>query len=132
MVQAKTIYVAEDGTEFQTIGEANEHERKARERSATNYTKFFTTYSGRALLKEYSLDQFGTWKVYGEDPNPDLGGPHHEPELGVLEGRLEDVIRWAVVQPNFWQWGSGGRIRKVVIRSVGINGVEKIPNEDIN
>lgn len=68
------------------------------------------TYSGEYLLKQYQLCEYGIWEVRGEDPNPDLGGPHHQPFLGLYEGKLEDVVRYAVMLNGFWAWGSGGSI----------------------
>jgi hypothetical protein len=77
------------------------------------------SYSGRKLLEQHNLNENGLWKIYGEDPNCDLGGAHHEPELGLVEGCLKDVIEYAVELPRFWQWGSGGRIVKVdVVRKI--------------
>lgn len=78
----------------------------------TSYERYLETYSGRELLKQHSLREQGIWCVRGEDPNCDLGGPHHEPMLGYFEGTLEDVIREAVELPSFWTWGGGGRITK--------------------
>jgi len=75
------------------------------------YTK--TSYAGRALLKKYSLEDYGTWKILGEDPNCDLSGPHSQPDLGTLEGKLEDVIRKAVKMDGFWNWGGGGNIYRI-------------------
>ncbi len=69
-------------------------------------------YSGRTLLENHTLDEYGIWQVYGEDPNCDFGGHHHQPELGVYEGILRDVVALAVELPGFWQWGSGGDILK--------------------
>jgi hypothetical protein len=76
------------------------------------YDSYLRTYSGRELLKAYSLEETGVWRVYGEDPNCDLGGSHHQPDLGTFAGYLKDVIEYAVELPNFWQWGGGGRIVK--------------------
>ena len=75
--------------------------------------RFFNTYSYQQLVKKHSLSETGIWKVRGEDPNCDFGGHHHMPELGTFEGKLEDIINYAVTLPNFWQWGSGGDITKV-------------------
>lgn len=78
------------------------------------YEKYINqTYAGQRLLKEYSLNDFGYWRIFGEDPNCDLGGYHHEPELGMYEGKLSDVIKFAVELKGFWAWGSGGRILKI-------------------
>ena len=33
------------------------------------------------------------WKIYGEDPN--LGGPHHNPYLGVFEGSAKEAMAHA-------------------------------------
>lgn len=82
----------------------------------TNYDRYLKTYYGRELLKEHSLDEEGYWKVYGEDPNPDMGGSHHEPEIGLYEGKLKTVIEIAVELDRFWQWGGGGRIKKVELK----------------
>ena len=60
----------------------------------------------------YAPDEFGTWRVYGEDPNCDLGGPHHEPDLGTFTGLYKDVVNKAVDLPGFFTWGGGGKIVK--------------------
>ena len=78
----------------------------------TNYERYFDTFAGKHL--EHRLDKFGTWKVLGEDPNCDMGGPHHEPHLFTTEGKLSDVIRKAVDMRGFWTWGGGGRFVLVV------------------
>lgn len=75
--------------------------------------KFVNTYSGKKLLEKHSLSTEGTWAVYGEDPNCDLGGPHHQPLLGYYTGKLIDVIANVESMNSFWQWGAGGRIELV-------------------
>lgn len=87
------------------------------------YDKYTATYNGRALFEKHSPDQVGIWKIYGEDPNASMGGSHYQPELGVVEGMLRDVIMYAVNLPSFWQWGAGG-----VFVFVG----ETIPKIDAN
>lgn len=78
-----------------------------------NYIQYTqTSYSGRKLLEEHSLEEYGFWKILGEDPNCDLGGSHHQPDLGTVEGKLGDIIDYAVELPGFWQWGGGGDIIK--------------------
>lgn len=62
--------------------------------------------------KVYSPDEYGTWRVTGEDPNCDFGGHHHEPELGTFTGLYKDVVNKAVDLPGFLQWGGGGKIVK--------------------
>lgn len=79
-----------------------------------NYQQFTeVSYSGRELLKKYSLDETGLWEILGEDPNCDWGGHHHQPKLGMVEGRLGDIIAYAVELPSFWSWGGGGDIRQI-------------------
>jgi hypothetical protein len=75
----------------------------------TKYTK--VSYAGRKLLDNHSLNEEGIWQIFGEDPNCDFGGAHHQPELGIVEGKLEDVIRYAVSLSGFWAWGAGGDIK---------------------
>jgi hypothetical protein len=79
-----------------------------------NYQQYTeVSYSGRKLLKEHSLDETGLWEILGEDPNCDWGGHHHQPQLGIVEGRLGDIIAYAVELAGFWTWGGGGDIRKM-------------------
>lgn len=61
----------------------------------------------------YDLDEEGLWRIYGEDPNPDLCGPHHEPDLGTFEGTFSEAIDYAIDKRGFFSWGAGGRIVKV-------------------
>ena len=77
------------------------------------YERYLNTYSGRELLTKYSLNETGTWKILGEDPNCDLGGHHGKPELGLYEGKLGDIIRYGVELMGFWQWGYGGEFIKL-------------------
>lgn len=72
------------------------------------------SYAGRHL--GYPLDTVGVWQIFGEDPNCDFGGVHHQPNLGVYEGVLSDIVDIAVALPNFWTWGGGGDIRKLDIK----------------
>lgn len=82
-----------------------------------NYHQFTqVSYSGRELLKKHALTEEGIWEVRGEDPNPDMGGPHSNPYIGTYQGTLAKVIAFAVNHPNFWQWGAGGVIRKIEVQ----------------
>lgn len=76
------------------------------------------TWYYKKLIEKYSLDEEGTWRVRGEDPNCDFGGYHHMPDLGYFQGKLADIVAMAVEHPGFWQWGAGGEITK--IRSVAV------------
>lgn len=79
-----------------------------------NYIQYTTiSYAGRELLKKHSLDEVGIWHIFGEDPNADLHGAHYQPDLGIVEGKLEDIIRYAILLDRFWQWGAGGDIRYI-------------------
>lgn len=77
------------------------------------YERYLKTWSGQQLLKKHSLNETGTWKILGEDPNCDMGGHHYQPELGLYEGKLEDVVRYGVELPRFWNWGGGGDFIKL-------------------
>ena len=80
---------------------------------ANKREQFLDGFNGKDLLKEYQLTTYGTWRIFGEDSNPDFGGSHHCPELALVEGTLNDIIDYAVSLPRFWAWGSGGEIRFV-------------------
>ena len=79
----------------------------------TNLERFRKTWSYKHLLEKHSLQEVGIWRVRGESPNCDMGGHHYQPDLGTFEGKLEDIIAYAVDLPSFWQWGSGGDITKI-------------------
>lgn len=77
---------------------------------------FYETNSCVDLLKDHALNEYGLWRVCGEDPNCDYAGSHHEPYLGTYEGILQDVIETVTSHDKFWQWGAGGSIEKIQIR----------------
>jgi hypothetical protein len=73
------------------------------------------TYSGNRLLEKHSLNERGFWKVKGEDPNCDLGGYHHQPDLGIIEGTLKEALEYGVMHKDFYSWGGGGDFEKINI-----------------
>lgn len=126
VTEVKT-YVCSDGKFFNDRWAAEKHEQKLNDTAfaqmhgnisnkAANWLR--TTYSGQRLCEKYSLDEEGTWRIRGEDPNCDFGGHHHQPELGTVEGKLRDVVEHAVNLKCFYTWGGGGDITKVSIRRV--------------
>jgi hypothetical protein len=80
--------------------------------------QYRNTYSGKALLQKHSLTETGLWRIRGEDPNCDFGGHHYQPDLGVVEGTLKDIIDYAVGLKNFWTWGGGGDISLVEVKKI--------------
>jgi hypothetical protein len=77
------------------------------------------THAYGVLTGKHNIQtETGTWMIYGEDPNCDFGGFHHEPYLATIEGRLTDVIDYAVTLKGFWGWGGGGRIEKIEVKKV--------------
>lgn len=85
--------------------------------------KYRNTYSGRKLFENYSPSDYGIWQVLGEDSNADFGGSHYRPTLGYFEGKLEDVVNYAVNIQRFWSWGAGGEITPIKIVEVNENTV---------
>lgn len=65
------------------------------------------------LMKLFPSSEKGMWRIKGEDPNPDMGGSHHQPDLGTVSGTYSKVVEYALEQPSFIQWGYGGDIEKV-------------------
>lgn len=64
------------------------------------------------LLGNYSPNEHGTWKIFGEDQNAELWGPHHEPKLETVTGTYKNVVEYALNLSGFFSWGRGGRIEK--------------------
>jgi len=120
MTITKTVtYTCSDGKTFTDEKLANKHENELTLKSEALYEKWIrSSYSGKKLLAKHSMNETGTWRIRGEDPNCDFGGAHYQPELGTVEGRLEDVIRYAVKLSGFYSWGGGGDIQKVEIKRV--------------
>lgn len=95
-------------------------------KALANFENYLKTYAGRELLKKFSLEQTGIWKIKGEDPNCDFGGHHYQPDLGLVEGTLRDAIMYGANLKQFWQWGAGGNFEFVgeTIPKVDGNSVE--------
>lgn len=99
--------------------------------------RFINSMSGNQLISSIMKDNnltgyaamrfYGLWEVRGEDANPDMGGHHHEPLLGYFEGRLIDVINYAVLLDRFYTWGSGGSIKQYVHPDI-----KKITTDSVN
>ena len=83
-----------------------------------NYQRFVGFPKFASLIAGRTLEDYGVWQVFGEDSNPDLGGYHHTPLLATCEGKLGDVIEYAVDLPGFWTWGGGGEIKKICVVKV--------------
>lgn len=78
------------------------------------------------LLKAHPADEEGVWEIRGEDDNTSLAGSHIEPLLATVEGRYGDVVEQAVRLPRFFSWGSGGSVRKVQRKVLGIDGLRQL------
>ena len=87
--------------------------RRIYEMSQSKLEQYKNSYSYKLLINQYPLDTSGLWEVRGEDPNCDFVGLHYQPYLGTFEGKLEDIVAYAVELPSFWSWGSGGTIKSV-------------------
>lgn len=120
MTITKTIvYTCCDGKEFYDIKLAEQHEAEIKRKTENLYDEWIrTSYGAKRLFEKHSLSETGVWRIRGEDPNPDFGGHHYQPELGTVEGKLEAVILYAVNLPGFYTWGGGGTIEKVEIKPV--------------
>ena len=53
-----------------------------------------------------------TWKIYAEDQNCDLGGPHSNAFIGHFVGTFEEAAEHATSLPGFFTWGGGGYIQE--------------------
>ena len=66
----------------------------------------------------YPRDKEGVWKILGEDPNCDFGGYHTQPNLGTVSGTYQKALEYAVTQPLFFGWGSGGSVEDLKIKTL--------------
>ena len=73
------------------------------------------------LFENYSLDEQGTWKIFGEDHNADMSGSHHEPKLDTVTGTYKNVVEYALTLDGFFSWGRGGRIEKKACQTKLLN-----------
>ena len=77
------------------------------------------------MRNDYDPDERGIWAIYGEDPNCDYGGHHHTPLLGHAEGKYEDCLAYARTLDKWMNWGNGGRLTKVVVKTITSNSVKE-------
>lgn len=89
-----------------------------------SYEAYTETYGFKDLKDK--LDTYGIWQVLGEDPNCDFGGSHHQPMLGFFEGKLYDVIHYALTLKGFWTWGAGGNFKQIEVVKVDTNTVQEM------
>lgn len=64
------------------------------------------------LLSNYPADDHGVWRIFGEEHNPELSGPHNEQKLQEVTGTYKNVVEYAIHLEGFFTWGYGGRIEK--------------------
>lgn len=127
VITKTTTYTCSDGMPFTSETAALAHEQDLanaaflRQHSdvSDQAAKWLrTSYGGQRLMAKHSLDETGLWQIKGEDPNCDMGGHHYQPDLGVVSGKLSDVINYAVRQNRFYTWGAGGDIIKLSVRDL--------------
>lgn len=82
------------------------------------------------LLENYADDEYGTWKIFGEDQNAELSGPHHEPKLKTVTGTYGNVVEYALTLDGFFSWGAGGRIEKKACQTKLLN-VDSLTNPKV-
>lgn len=116
-MQVETKYVAKDGKKFDSADEAAAHEVEMDRKAQERYEKYLKTFSGQRLIDRHHFNEHGVWKVVGETDDPGPGGGRGT-DMGLVEGRFEDVLRWATAQSAFWSWGGGGDITKVDIKKI--------------
>ena len=107
----KQVYKTSDDKEFTNLIDAEKHEASINKDKG--FEKYLNGYSGRRLLSKNNLEDYGIWKISGEDPNCDVSGHHHNPHLETVEGVLKDVVKHALKLKGFYTWGGGGEIEKV-------------------
>lgn len=66
----------------------------------------------KELLRLYNPEERAIWIIFGEDPNCDLGGSHHNPKLATVTGTYKNVVDYALKLKGFFTWGGGGIIER--------------------
>lgn len=118
-MKVKTVYIADDGAQFDTELEAAKYEQSMANKDQIAADKYLNnSYYGQRLAKKHSRSESGTWQIYGEDPNCDFGGHHHTPYLGTVNGTMYDAVKYAVSLPQFYTWGGGGELKKIDVKLV--------------
>lgn len=79
-----------------------------------NLVRYKKTSQYKVIEDLYSMDSYGIWSIKGEETDY-CTQCNCRPELEVVEGRLENVICYAVDLKGFWTAGLGGDIDKVEI-----------------
>lgn len=69
------------------------------------YERYLRTDIGRDLISKHKYDEMSLWRITSE---ADTG--HGGKDMGIVNGKLDDVIEYAVNLPGFWAYGSGGKI----------------------
>lgn len=115
-ITERVTFITLDGTEHPTYQAAVDYQIERDKRGEKRLADYKKTFNYRQLIAKHNLDSEGVWEVLGEDPNCDLAGPHHQPYLGTFSGKLRTCIEMAVNLDGFWQWGSGGSIRKIEVK----------------
>lgn len=114
-MKIETNYIAKDGKKFDNQADAVAYEAELDRKAKENYNRFINnSHSCKRLLQEHSLSEEGVWEVIGESDDPGPGGGRG-PNLGLFQGKLDDVIRYATAQKAFWAWGGGGSITKKTV-----------------
>lgn len=90
-----------------------ENKTKAELSFDTQLNKYRQTYNGKIMFSVHGFNEFGFWKIRGEDPNCDMGGYHHMPDLGIFNGTFKEALMFAFNHPQFYAWGGGGDLIKV-------------------
>lgn len=85
--------------------------------------KFKATTRGKALFAKYPPTTLGIWAVDGEGDEI-----RTTRDADLLEGEFQHVVAYAVTQPYFWSYGTGGDFRKLEPRKVDGNSVEMQQN----
>jgi hypothetical protein len=63
------------------------------------------------LLKDRDPEAEGPWAVESEDMSVDGYRTRHN-HVGVVQGTYKEAVEWAVEQPEFYNYGPGGRLYK--------------------
>jgi len=90
--------------------ESARRQEEPQEKLRRTKDRLMQEFLSQKQFEKVDSDQITVWNIHGEDPNPDMGGPHSNPLLATVKGTYEEAVDYALTLDGFFQWGYGGHL----------------------